>query len=252
MSVTPSDKMCTVSFTAQRRGYLLGMNRDEKLSRPKGLAPQIDLSAGRRVVFPSEPGGGTWIALNDVGVTFALINWYPPNLLVENNSISRGTVVNSLAGQVSAEAAGTILAQLALRQINPFRLIGVFPGPMEIIEWRWNLLTLERIAHPWETGIWISSSFNEPEAQHARESVFTNALRQRLSGNPRWLRRLHRSHSPARGPFSICMHRKDASTVSYTEVAVSKHYAKMRYHPVAPCSKAEDFCQRLRLSNSLS
>ena len=33
-----------------------------------------------------------------------------------------------------------------------------------------------------------------------------------------WMRRLHRSHVPAPGPFSICVHREDARTVSYTEI----------------------------------
>ena len=50
------------------------------------------------------------------------------------------------------------------------------------------------------------------------------------------LRRLHRSHLPKRGPFSICMHRPDAMTISYTEVAVSKQRATMRYKSAPPCS----------------
>ena len=57
-----------------------------------------------------------------------------------------------------------------------------------------------------------------------------------LEGRLDWLRRLHRSHSPQRGPFSICMHRRDAATVSYTEVAVSKRRATMRYKSGPCCS----------------
>ena len=68
--------MCTVSFIARQQGYALAMNRDEKLARVAGLPPKKSIVSGRAVLAPSEPGGGTWIALNDCGATLALINWY--------------------------------------------------------------------------------------------------------------------------------------------------------------------------------
>src|SRR5436305_622975 len=49
------------------------------------------------------------------------------------------------------------------------------------------------------------------------------------------LRGLHRSHLPERGPFSICMHRTNAATVSYTEVTVENRNVTMRYKPGPPC-----------------
>src|SRR6266853_2821052 len=77
--------MCTVTFIARRRGYCLGMNRDEKLARPTGLPPRKKMVNGRAVISPSEPGGGTWIALNDQGATLALINWYSIIARVDRN-----------------------------------------------------------------------------------------------------------------------------------------------------------------------
>jgi uncharacterized protein with NRDE domain len=68
--------MCTVTFIARRNGYALGMNRDEKLTRPAGLPPRLTHLNGRTIIAPSEPSGGTWIGVNDTGATFALINWY--------------------------------------------------------------------------------------------------------------------------------------------------------------------------------
>jgi hypothetical protein len=44
-----------------------------------------------------------------------------------------------------------------------------------------------------------------------------------------------RFHVPETGPFSTCMHRADAATVSYTEVVVSSRQAMMRHHAGAPC-----------------
>src|SRR5437773_2621856 len=67
--------MCTVTFILRRRGYCLGMNRDEKLTRPAGVPPRRQMMSGRAVIYPSESGGGTWIAVNDHGATLAPHNF---------------------------------------------------------------------------------------------------------------------------------------------------------------------------------
>ena len=97
--------MCTVSLIARKRGYALAMNRDEKLSRVAGLPPKLRVVAGRKILGPSEPGGGTWIALNDAGITFALINWYAIKARVKTNPISRGDVVNAVCATTSSASA---------------------------------------------------------------------------------------------------------------------------------------------------
>jgi hypothetical protein len=227
--------MCTVSFVARRNGYLLGMNRDEKLSRPKGLRPQRVLLDGRQVIFPSETSGGTWIALNNVGVSFALINWYAIKSENEKGALSRGGVIRAVAGQTSAGETEAVLRKLPLNRMQPFRLIGFFPAVREVIQWRWNLERLESVRHAWRTQQWISSGYDEPEAQRVRSKTFRAALRQKTSGRLDWLRRLHRSHEPQWGPFSTCMHRPDAATVSYTEIIVGAGRGAMRYCPTAPC-----------------
>ena len=227
--------MCTVPFIARQRGYCLGMNRDEKLTRPTGRPPKRKKVNGCAVISPSEPGGGTWIAVNDQGATFALINWYSIAARVGDKAVSRGEVVNSVSAVASPEFADAALAKLRLNQINPFRLIGMFPSTCEIAEWRWNLKQLVRKNRRWKPQQWISSGYDEPTAQRIRGKTFQQAQRQKSAGTLDWLRRLHRSHSPQAGPFSTCMHRADAATVSYTDVIVSRHAALMRHHSGAPC-----------------
>jgi len=235
--------MCTVTFIARQRSYLLGMNRDEQLTRVKGLPPRPRIIEGRTVVGPSEPGGGTWIALNDAGVTFALINWYSVRLPpIQGKTTSRGAVVNSVRAQITPAAAAERLAQLPLKQMRPFRLIGVFSETREIFEWRWDWKRLVSIAHPWRTRQFISSGWDEPSAQRIRSGTFQSALRQKTASRLDWLRRLHASHAPVVGPFSICMHRADAATVSYTEVRVSATVCALGYHAGAPCGKSGRFC----------
>lgn len=230
--------MCTVSFLARQRGYRLAMNRDELRTRPAGLPPKLIAVGQRQVVCPAEPGGGTWIALNDAGVTFALINWYAIKANADPQAITRGCVVRAVCAQTLPTGAAAVLERLALQQIKPFRLLGVFPTAQALWEWRWDTKSLSAVPHPWETTIWISSGFDEPGAQRARKQVFDAARRQKSVGTLDWLRRLHRSHRPERGPYSICMHRPEAATVSYTEVSVGVGRGRMSYQAEAPCAQA--------------
>jgi hypothetical protein len=227
--------MCTVTFIARKQGYALGMNRDEKLTRVQGLPPVEHFVEGRRVICPSEPGGGTWIASNEVGVTFALINWYSIPVRLKRAAISRGEIVVAVSALDSVAKATATLRRLALQRVNPFRLIGIFPGSRQVVEWRWDQKRLAISAHLWTTQQWISSGFDEPTAQRIRSHSFGLARRQRSAGSLDWLRRLHRSHAPELGPFSTCMHRPDATTVSYTEVSVRSHLMTMRHHTGTPC-----------------
>jgi hypothetical protein len=237
--------MCTVSFIARKHGYVLAMNRDEKLSRAKGLPPKVISIGERKVICPSEPGGGTWIALNDSQVTFALINWYSISASVEIGAASRGAVVNAVRLAGSPDSVSGILAKLPLGKINPFRLIGIFPASRQVIQWQWDRKKLACKNHRWRAQQWISSGFDEPVAQRVRSKTFRRVLKQKSAGSLNWIRSLHRSHSPQAGPFSTCMHRRDAATVSYTEVSVSPQEAIMRHHAEALCKSRKFGSQRL-------
>jgi hypothetical protein len=57
------------------------------------------------------------------------------------------------------------------------------------------------------------------------------------AGSKDWLRRLHRSHVPNPGAFSVCVHRPDAETVSYTEVRCHGSLISMDYLNGNPCLK---------------
>jgi len=231
--------MCTVSFLARQHGYALAMNRDEQWTRVAGLPPARHRIQNREVLAPTEPGGGKWIAVNDGGVTVALVNWYSVTARVSGKSVSRGQVVHAGCAAQSVRQAEAALGRLPLHQINPFRLIGVFPATREIVEWRWDLRAWDCQPHPWKNRQWISSGWDEPAAQRIRSRTFRAAWTQTSAGRLDWLRRLHRSHAPERGPFSTCMHRADAGTVSYTEIKVARRHATLRYLPGTPCQKVK-------------
>jgi hypothetical protein len=237
--------MCTVTFMPRKHGYCLAMNRDEKLARPQGLPPKLQVVGNRRILCPSEPGGGTWIALNDSGVSLALINWYSVPARVEDSPISRGEVVKAACPEDNPRTMQAVLSALPMDRINPFRLIGVFPAVGQILECRWDLKRLELNTCGWQPRQWISSGLDEPGAQRERSRTFQQALEQKSAGCLTWLRRLHSSHAPQKGPFSTCMHRLDAATVSYTEAVVSGRDGSLSHCLGAPCEPQREFTLRL-------
>jgi hypothetical protein len=262
--------MCTVSFLPRSQGFYLAMNRDEKRNRFAALPPTVVEPEGHRVVFPREPTGGTWISANDSGVCLALVNWHRIKRKPRNGTLSRGLVVRELIGKSTADEVAVGLKKLPLRKLRPFRLIAIMPAERRVIEWRWNLERLTMHNVQWRRQHWFSSGFDEPCAERERQRVCDSAVgggvdsgRRKPSRRIRrdgvngvgyslsLLRQLHRSHSPKRGPFSICMHRRDAATVSYTEVAVSKQRATMRYKPGPCCSNGTIVTRTISLAHSL-
>jgi len=240
--------MCTVSFVPKSQGFYLAMNRDEKLDRFAAVAPKIVALGSRRAVFPCEPTGGTWISANDAGVCLALINWHRIDREPGHDVISRGQVVRQLVGKSTANEIANGVMKLPLPNLRPFRLIAILPSEKALTEWRWNLESLAMRNHEWQRQHWFSSGFDEERAERVRERVCAAARdRESLAG----LRRLHRSHRPKRGPFSICMHRDEAATVSYTEVAVSRRRATMRYKAGPCCSNGSTVTRAIPLARSL-
>jgi hypothetical protein len=239
--------MCTVSFFAREDGFLLGMNRDEKLARVAGLPPTVREVGGRAAICPSEPDGGTWIGVNDAGAAFALINWYAVAARAPAPAVSRGTVVTEILPHTAPFNVFRALRALPLQRINPFRLIGVFPATHEVIEWRWNLERLAQRYWRWQANTWISSGHDESGAQRMRGQNFSVSLEAPDAGSPAWLRRLHGSHAPERGAFSTCMHRADAATVSYTEIEVKPGAATLFHVPGPLCCTPPESATRCEI-----
>jgi hypothetical protein len=227
--------MCTVSFMPTRQGFMLAMNRDEQVSRPRALAPRRHWAGTHASLYPSETGGGTWIGTNDAGLTLALMNWYAKPQRDRALCVSRGIIIpHLLAGENFGDVAA-MFADLPLSQINPFRLIVVSLKERRMREWRWDgkALTCKRFG--WKRRHWFSSGYDEALTNKIRSTIVRKTTKATLP--PAGLRKLHQSHLPAQGPFSICMHRTDAKTVSYTEVMATGSGAAMRYAAGSPCAK---------------
>lgn len=225
--------MCTLSFVPRRRGYVVAMNRDERLTRVEALPPKKFHLPGFIAIYPHEPGGGTWIAANDHRATFALLNLGDSSGPKQR---SRGEIIPALIGSASCVEADAKIRQIDLGDILPFRVIGIFGGERQGCEWRWDGRRVTRLSFPWRGQHWFSSGLSDARARRGRLPVCQAAWRQRSAGSLAWLWRLHRSHRPAAGPFSICVHRPDARTRSYTEIVCGPSSVHMRYLPGSPCA----------------
>jgi hypothetical protein len=230
--------MCTLSVITRNYGYLLGMNRDERITRGAGLFPEIHAFTDTKTISPSVGDGGSWIAANEYGIALAVLNW---NVvisadIVSRKSRSRGLLIPALIGSRTLPALQGALAVLSLKGTMPFRLVAVCPSEKKVGEWRWDSVQMEFVSHEWQARHWFSSSLSDREADRLRGTACRDAWSQPDAGTAPWLRRLHASHSYASGPFSVCVHRSDVQTLSYSEVDCTPAAIRMRHSVGSPCT----------------
>ena len=226
--------MCTVTFIPNRNGYLLAMNRDEKITRGQATPPTVVEIGPGRALYPRDVQGGTWIAASSRGIAFALLNWNDAGV-VQPKTRSRGCVVPALIGCSSVRNADATLERFDLRGILPFRLVGFFPSEKRVAEWRWDQDSLIRDRFAWDSQQWCSSSLSDAQARMRRGLAHARAQREGDVSSVTWLRRMHASHDQENPPFSICVHRQDVETVSYTELHCTPHHVQCRYRVGSPC-----------------
>jgi hypothetical protein len=226
--------MCTVTFYSKGNTYLVGMNRDELFTRGPAASPTIQQYESTMSMHPTDAEGGTWIGVNEAGVTFALLNWNSPRSTVKVRS--RGEVILQILPTNLPQEAEKRMTRGLVLGMRPFRLIGFFPNAEIVREWRWDgVTTLETIHFDWQPHHWFSSGLSDEEAAKHRSRITDSVKTETDAGSAEWLRSLHRSHLPTRGPFSVCVHRDDAATLSYTEVSVRPNGVTMRYRDGSPC-----------------
>jgi hypothetical protein len=228
--------MCTLTFVPTKDGYVAGMNRDEKLTRSRAIPPKRSDFPGATALFPREDSGGTWIGCNRHGNLLALLNWNDVEPRVDGKNLrSRGVLIPELIGRDDLADTHACYARLDLDGVSPFRLIGAFLRESFIVEWRWDGLRLQELEFAWRKRHWFSSSVSDVLAQRERGRACQKAEGHGSLEPASWVRNLHQSHDPVPGPFSICVHRKDAATVSYTEVRCNEEGISMSYRSGSPC-----------------
>ena len=226
--------MCTVTFIPREDGFYVAMNRDERIARPFAKPPALFGEGFVRSMYPLDCEGGTWIAANQMGIAFTLLNWNDAPVL-HKKSRTRGHVIPALVSSNCSRSAELVLGKIDMDGVLPFRLIGIFPNEERVVEWAWNQRSIERNTFRWRPTQWCSSSLSDAIATVARGLVFEEKLAARNAGSLRWLRQLHASHDND-SRFSHCVHRETVGTVSYTELVCSDESIECKYRAGNPCS----------------
>jgi hypothetical protein len=227
--------MCTLSWIPLPDGYALAMNRDERRTRAPAIPPG-PVDAGVTALLPVDgDAGGTWISVNDRGHALALLNrWDESPHDAGTPVVSRGLLVRDLAGLPDAGRLGIALAGLALARYRPFTLASLTPGGHPAL-FEWNGLELSQKSVSEPGLVRTSSGSDQAGVERCRGALFRAAREAPEGLTPEVLTALHRSHLPERGPLSICMHRDEAVTVSFSLITVSGGQVLFRYVAGSPC-----------------
>lgn len=250
--------MCTLTWWSDESGdYEVFFNRDESKAREPARPPSSHHSNGVEWLAPIDPrGGGTWLLVNQFGITVCLLNWYEKGELAipDGGFQSRGKLVTSLANLSSSTEFVNRVREINATNYPPFRLVGVFPGGRgeraEVLAWVWGETgTLKRIGSMMPL---CSSSFQTREVIEGRGRVLSDWASGENGLTPEKLWRFHhgeRVSEPTEAPsaWSVRMNRPDAQTWSISRVSVGREDIRFLYEAEQPdlMGKAESFTATL-------
>lgn len=226
--------MCTLSWLRNDGGYAVFFNRDERRTRAPGLPPQEQLIDGVRVLAPIDPeGGGSWAAVNDRRIGLCILNQYDAPRSNIPGQVSRGRLLLSLAASTTQTGVWQAVRSSGLAQYAPFKLAVFEPAlPALLLSWDGARLTDEAIG---QSGLLAaSSSLVQREAEASRRTLFERTLHDGMTDTAAF-EELHRSHLPEKGALSVCMHRDDAATVSFTRIVTDRASVMLGYVGGPPC-----------------
>jgi hypothetical protein len=231
--------MCTVSWLRQADGYLLLCNRDERHTRKPAGGPRIGAQNGVSFIAPVDADqGGSWIGVNQFGLTLCLLNRYGDSQVAAAATFtSRGLLLTELLDSARRQQVCQRVRAMDLEQFQPFTMaILTVDEPALLIDWT----GLECLVQPdADSRVPLtSSSLKAPQIGELRTEQFERMVTDVGRLDAMLLEEFHRSHLPARGPYSVCMHREDAATVSLSAVTVTKELIGFVYHPGSPCVAA--------------
>lgn len=238
--------MCTIAMLPGSPGHLLlAGNRDELLTRGRARPPGGPVPLGEvNALFPVDAdAGGTWIGANDAGLAMTLLNNYQASAAFtpRGEPLSRGAIIGALLEVTALEAARDHLHRWLegrLERLRPFVLaIGhADPTPRALVaRWDGDDLSCEGADLPL---LLVSSSVALEEATRRRLDALaplTEVSRWDEHAHPEEVSRHFAQCAPTPGPFTVCMAREDARTVSHTRVEVTPERVRMVYFDGPPC-----------------
>ena len=168
--------MCTVSFVRTDDCVIITSNRDEHIERQYAAAPQLYVSAEKKVLFPKDPkAGGTWFAAADNGTVAVLLNGaFEKHIPEPVYRKSRGLILLDI---IEATDPYLFFTNMNLHNIEPFTLV-LYQVPV-LHELRWDGNNKhDRSLDSFEDHIWSSATLYTARVIQKRKELF-----ERFTGN---------------------------------------------------------------------
>jgi hypothetical protein len=221
--------MCTVSVVQLPDRLRVVCNRDESHDRAPAIPPRVTLVGDVRVAMPIDPeSGGTWVAVNDVGLAFALLNVNSRTRAHTAQAVrSRGEILPRLLGCRSVGDVARAAATIDPCAYRPFRIVAVsVDGVVEIAPG-----VRAACYHSSSTPLMFTSSgLGDHYVDGPRRALFDRLVRPGGDLADRQ-DRFHAHAWRARPHLSVRMTRDDAMTVSRTTVEVLPGRIMLTYSP---------------------
>lgn len=233
--------MCTVSWIREDQGYSLWFNRDELRTRGPERQPQRETLAGTVVLAPTDAdGGGTWLAVNEFGLTLGLLNGSPgreprasgsPGREPRAGWTSRGRLVRDLAAAADVDSVAERATRADLDAYQPFVLLALEPGRAgSLLRWDGEDLTILSA----ESCVpLVSSGLDAEGARRHRETLWALLVGERA--DPSGIEAFHASHRGAPAELPPCLHHALVETKSQCRVKVDERRIELVHLPGPPC-----------------
>jgi len=230
--------VCTASWLRRESALHLFFNRDELRSREPAWPPRASESNGVRWIAPADGrAGGAWIAATEHGLALALLNRSEGSRPAA--AVSRGTLIPRLAGTVDPDQLVGRLASSPLDELAPFRLLALWRERSHGVVAAWDGRRLDIGEVDSTLGLLCSSGLGDERATAARGATWRRFRDAISPWDPAAHREFHRDHSPAPSAWSVCVHRPEARSVSFTEIELGPEEALLSYHGAPPCQPGE-------------
>ena len=228
--------MCTASWLNDGANYELFFNRDETRERAPARPPLLHEAEGVPFLAPIDGDAqGTWLGVNAFGVSVALLNgWIAGEAPRADSSAgfrSRGLLVLDLLPANGLGAVRERVRKQDLGRYRGFNLLVIDPD-QKPTAFAWDGARLREGPAEAPTA---SSSMDGTRARVERTRLLERMCTEPFSSETARLLAFQASHEPERGPWSPCMHRSDASTVSASHVRVGSDQIAFGYAAGPPC-----------------
>ena len=165
--------MCTVSWIHQGSGYQLLCNRDERRTRRPASPPRLLTRHNVRFVAPIDGDfGGTWLAVNEFGLSLVLLNRAPSSAA----KLSRGLLLMNLIPSPTLSEIAEHITTTDLSDFAAFTLAAFQPSlPAALFHWDGRGLTAVLGGDRYVP--LVSSSFDPERVEPERHAEFCRVQR---------------------------------------------------------------------------